>query len=211
MTKIYLVRHGESLANTLGIYQGQTYDTVLSPLGRKQARTLRDYFQDKNIGALLASPLTRTQLTAKQVSLVTGLPIQTDPRLLETNHGQWEGLPKDEIQTRWGNLLIKWQTNPLGVVFPGGESFADLQTRILLWLSGMKETPVNTVIVTHDNFIRVVVAHLLSTPTTEFWRFPLDPAGVTTLLLDDGIITLEKINDNTHLTSCLTNLSLHAL
>lgn len=211
MTKIYLIRHGESIANTLGIYQGQTYDTVLSPLGRKQALTLREYFKDKKIGALFASPLTRTQLTAKEVSLATGLPVQTDPRLLETNHGQWEGLPKEEIQTRWEKLLDHWQTNPLGVVFPGGESFADLQTRILVWLNEIQNTPTDTVIVTHDNFIRVIIAHLLGTPPTEFWCFPLDPAGVTTLILKNGKFTLYKVNENTHLTSCLTNLSLHAL
>ena len=54
MAKIYLIRHGESIANTLSIYQGQTYDTDLSPLGNRQVYALHDYFVGKTVSAIHA-------------------------------------------------------------------------------------------------------------------------------------------------------------
>lgn len=211
MAKIYLIRHGESIANTLGIYQGQTFDTSLSPLGERQVSALNKFFSNISVKTIYTSPLTRTRLTAQQVSLSTGVAVTIDKRLLETNHGEWEGLPKDQIQTKWGDILSAWNTNPVGVSFPGGETFELLQARILNWFKELLKEDGDIAVVTHDNVIRVVVAHLLVLPPNKFWQFPLDPAGVTTITINNGIATLDCLNENTHLSDCLTNLSQHAL
>ncbi|MFZ2199620.1 MAG: histidine phosphatase family protein [Microgenomates group bacterium] len=211
MAKIYLVRHGESLANTLGIYQGQTYDTDLSPLGYRQVLALHDYFLGIKVEAIYASPLTRTQKTAESVGRATNRLVALDPQLLETNHGQWEGLPKTIIQERWGELLARWSTNPTGVSFPGGETYEMLQARVTAWFEKIKHNPKDTVYVTHDNVIRVVAANLLGLREDRFWDFPLDPAGVTIINVQNGVARILKLNENTHLSECLTNLSTHAL
>lgn len=210
MAKIYLIRHGESIANTLGIYQGQTYDTDLSPLGYKQVATLRDYFAGKNITKIYASPLTRTRKTAHQVSLATKTGVVINHELLETNHGEWEGLPKAEIAQKWGNLLARWNHNPQGVAFPGGETYDHLCRRIITWFDRLNKNQ-DTVVVTHDNVIRVLLAHLQHLENENFWSFPLDPAGITILSVKKGVTKIEVINQNRHLQDCLTNLALHAL
>jgi broad specificity phosphatase PhoE len=211
VAKIYLIRHGESIANTLGIYQGQTYDTDLSPLGHRQVLTLRAFFANKQVDAIYSSPLTRTRKTAEQINYVTSAPVTVDHELLETNHGDWEGLPKAEIQNRWGDILNEWNTDPANVIFPGGESFVELQKRVLSRFDKLSTLNQDVVIVTHDNVIRIVVADLMGLSSKQFWQFPLDPAGVTTIIVAAGKVQLTNLNENTHLKACLTNLSLHAL
>lgn len=56
MAKIFFIRHAESIANTQGIYQGQTYDTPLSPLGVRQARLLAQRLARENLSFVIASP-----------------------------------------------------------------------------------------------------------------------------------------------------------
>ncbi|MEI6690294.1 MAG: histidine phosphatase family protein [bacterium] len=211
MVKIYLIRHGESIANTQGIYQGQTYNTDLSLLGYHQIQTLSAVFADKQLGAIFASPLTRTYKTAEQISLTTKIPIQIDVRLLETNHGDWEGKSKSEIESKWASILNSWNHDPGSVSFPNGESFVLLSKRVDEWFQEAIQVKANTVFVTHDNIIRMAVANLINLPSSHFWDFHLHPAGITTISIDQGIATIEKINEDSHLRYFRTNLALHAL
>ena len=100
MTCIYLIRHAESIANSLGILQGQTYDTPLSPLGIRQQKALRNRMVNTKFDKILVSPLLRANQTA--IGL-TG-PVDLCPDILETNHGDWEGKSKNEIQQVSNNL-----------------------------------------------------------------------------------------------------------
>src|SRR3989344_6806492 len=121
MVKIYLVRHGESVANTQSIYQGQTYDTVLSPLGKKQVLALARRVGEIKIAKIVASPLKRTLKTAEAVQKVLNVALFTDKRIIETSHGEWEGKHKDIIVETWPDLYKKWLRFPSSVRFPDGE------------------------------------------------------------------------------------------
>ena len=126
MNKIYLIRHAESVANTLGIYQGQTCDTDLSPLGVKQAKALAIKLKSEEFDKVYCSPLKRTLLTAQAIAGFHDrrIDVITDRNIVETNHGKWEGLRKKEIEFRWPRLYRLWHIDPENVKFPAGERFA---------------------------------------------------------------------------------------
>ena len=131
MRKILLVRHGESVANTEGNYQGITYDTPLSPLGEKQALALAHRLQKIEIDQILASPLTRTRQTAQKVAHIKKMNVELVTDIIETNHGLWESKHKDAIAKRWPEIYKKWQKFPSAVKFPEGDHFLDTQQRVL--------------------------------------------------------------------------------
>ncbi len=211
MAKIYLVRHGESVANTKGIYQGQTYNTPLSVMGKKQAEALAEYFADKDIGKILTSPLIRTKETAQKVASLKHLRVFIAPEIIETNHGQWEGLEKQVILEKWPNIYQLWLTKPSEVKFPEGETFLETRKRIIHWWSRVTKEETDLLVVTHDNVIRIVVAEILGLNLDNIWKFQLNPAAVTVIEAEDGNYHLLALDEKSHLKELLVNLNNHAL
>lgn len=211
MSKIYLVRHGESVANTKGIYQGQTYNTLLSNVGKKQAEALANYFVDKEVEMILASPLRRTKETARKVANLKHLKIFDTPEVIETNHGEWEGLEKKVILNRWPNIYQLWLNKPSEVRFPGGETFLETRKRIICWWNRITKEDTNLLVVTHDNIIRIIVAEILGLDLDNIWKFRLNPAAVTVIEVQNGTCQLLTLDEKSHLKELLVNLNNHAL
>src|SRR3989337_1632197 len=97
IAKIIAVRHAESVANSQGIYQGQTYDTDLSELGKKQAEALAKKAKKVGINRIISSPLRRTYQTAIVVSRACNCPIEISELITETNQCEWEGKDRNKI------------------------------------------------------------------------------------------------------------------
>ena len=91
MTRIILVRHGETTWNVEGRYQGQE-DTPLSERGLKQGHLLAEGLRNIPIDLCIASPLQRSFQTCQFCADLHNLPVAADERLLEINHGSWEGI-----------------------------------------------------------------------------------------------------------------------
>lgn len=212
MTKIYLIRHAESIANTQGIYQGQSYDSELSPLGIKQADALGKRFADTTIDEILTSPLKRAVETARALQRHHRSPvsINMEPLLVETNHGQWEGLPKAEIARRWPDLLQSWQTTPSKVQFPGGEHFRDTATRAISWLMSVIPSEHSVVVVTHINIIQALMTYIHNEPLDELWKFSIEPTAVT-LIESHSPMRVVIHNNTSHLANLVSDLEKQAL
>src|SRR5690625_705134 len=86
MTKIYLVRHGETDWNIKGIIQGQT-NIPLNKTGEIQARECGEYFKNKPVDAIISSPLMRAKKTTQLINQTLNLPIIYDDRLKERYFG----------------------------------------------------------------------------------------------------------------------------
>lgn len=211
MARIYIVRHGESIANTMGIYQGQTYDTALSPLGKKQARALGLKFQKITLERIIASPVKRTRQTAKFPADLKGLRVRTEPAVIETNHGKWEGRSKEEIMKNWPDIYNRWFERPAAVVFPGGEAFVQTKRRILNWWKKAMKYEGNTLLVTHDNIARILIAEILGLDLNSIWKFDLQPTAVTVVEVKDGKARIVCLNDIGHLNKLETDVAMHAL
>ena len=95
MTRLLLVRHGETDWNADGRLQGQT-DRPLSDFGRRQARRLADELATEDFEAIYSSDLARARETAEIVGERVGLPVELEPDLREKDWGTWEGLTAGE-------------------------------------------------------------------------------------------------------------------
>ena len=103
MTKLLIVRHGQSEWNALGRWQGQA-DPPLTDVGKKQALKAT-----KKLGlfdSIVSSPLQRAKNTASIISEITGVgPVTTEVGLMERDAGPWQGLTRIEIEKGWPGFL----------------------------------------------------------------------------------------------------------
>ena len=121
--RIILVRHGETTWNIEGRYQGQE-DTPLSERGLRQGHLLAEGLHHIPIDVCISSPLQRSYQTCKFCADLHKLPVATDERLLEINHGSWEGVLAPEIAKQFPQEFALWHTKPHLVQMPdGGEAW----------------------------------------------------------------------------------------
>src|SRR5439155_20959661 len=86
--QVYLARHGQTAYNLEGRFQGQQ-QIPLDETGRAQAEELASRAASHGFAALWSSPLRRARETADAVARHTGLQAREDPRLMETDAGDW--------------------------------------------------------------------------------------------------------------------------
>lgn len=132
---ILLARHGETDDNVPPLrFQGQR-DTPLNEAGRGQARELagRVAALDPPVASLWSSDLSRARETAEIVGERIGLAPRLDARLREGWRGAWEGYLFDEIAAREPERYAAWRSPnaQIGFHFPGGETLAQQQARVL--------------------------------------------------------------------------------
>ncbi len=153
MTKrILLVRHGESVWNAEGRWQGAA-NPPLSDTGRTQARALAEAVRDEGIDSLVASDLDRARETAQIVADVVGLDAPSiDAGWRERDVGAISGHTRAEIEQKWPGLLERWRRGELESM-PGGEG--DITPRVVAALERVAhEHPgACTLVVTHGGVI----------------------------------------------------------
>ena len=139
------------------------------------------------------------------------VPLETDVRILETNHGRWEGSSKDWITGKYPKSYHLWINNPSNAKFPKGETFYDTVKRVKNFLFNRKWVE-NSLIVTHDNIVRIILTLIERKQIDNIWSYNISPAGVTIISVDDeGKFKIIKINETSHLNGLGSNISIHAL
>jgi len=132
---LILVRHGLTDWNTEGRYQGRL-DIPLNAAGRKQAEALKHRLENTPFESVYSSPLQRAFETAQIIA--RGKPIRRDARLAEIDHGDWQGKTHQEIATQWPHQWRAWKSDPDRFIPPGGESIANVQSRVREFLAEIK-------------------------------------------------------------------------
>jgi len=160
---ILLARHGETDDNVPPYrFQGQR-DTPLNERGRAQARELAERVAalDPPVGSLWCSDLSRARETAEIVGARLGMEPRADARLREGWRGDWEGFLFDEIAAREPERYAAWRAPDaeVGFRFPGGESLAEQQARVLEGLTEIAEAADGgpALVVCHGGSIRTVL------------------------------------------------------
>jgi len=194
MAIFLLVRHGQndSIGKRLA---GRLPGLHLNEAGKAQADRLAKLLKNLPIIAVYASPLERTQETAQPIAQPHHLPVETVPALIELDFGDWQG---QELETLKQNALWNQvQGHPSDHCFPGGETFAEAQSRVvkkLLDLNDQFESKDMVVCVAHGDVIRLAVAYFLGLPLDNFQRLRTTPASVTVLNLQEGKVSFGPIN-----------------
>lgn len=165
-TEVLLIRHGQTVANAAGLWQGHA-DGQLDETGRNQAAKLA-----KSIPALdsiYTSPLSRAADTAHAIADVQSLEVATDPDLKEIGFGEWEGLSPQQIAATYPEEYRSFRS---GVDLPrggNGETFAGVRRRMSAALGSIvAANPGQTVgIVSHGGSTRAYLTEILGIPAEE--------------------------------------------
>ena len=131
-TRLILLRHGETVWNVEGRYQGQG-DSALTATGRAQAEAVAARLLRRRVEALYSSDLGRAVETARAVAAATGLIVNLDSRLRERHLGVFQALLKADIRVRFRDEYRRFKIDPDYVV-PGGESARQCSVRVIACL-----------------------------------------------------------------------------
>ncbi len=127
--KFYFVRHGNSVANSAGVYQGRS-NSKLSELGHEQARRTGAWFRDQGVTRVLSSPLDRAAETARIMSAQAGLcEPEALEELIEIDIGLFSNLPPAEIKERFPDDWERFQRHSWEAV-PRAERITSLRQRV---------------------------------------------------------------------------------
>jgi broad specificity phosphatase PhoE len=129
-----LARHGETVFNVEGRWQGQA-DSPLTERGLAQARQLGKALAQDPIAAVYSSDLGRATNTALEVATLHGLQVQSDARLREIDTGRWTGKGRAEIEAEYPGGLKAWSTAPANTRMPEGETVEEALTRALAFFA----------------------------------------------------------------------------
>jgi broad specificity phosphatase PhoE len=155
---IYLIRHGQTVLNLEGRYQGRI-DSPLTSLGIAQAeavgRRLAEIIaRDGGDWRLETSSQGRACQTSAIIAAATGLgPPKPDDRLIEAGYGELEGLTRPEVDARWPQF--RGLVGTFGRA-PCGESLEALTARAAAWLADHPESETHTIAVSHASTGRVL-------------------------------------------------------
>ena len=202
MSKLILVRHGETNWNVEGRYQGQE-NTDLSPRGLEQGKLVGEALKDMPVDVYISSPLKRSFMTAEFCANHQGKEVIADGRLTEINHGVWEGQLSTDISAEYPDMFHQWHTEPHLVQMPGegGESLEDVRKRVREAFDEYVDTyDGKTVLVAaHDAVNKAIICDVLGLGMEHFWQIKQDNTCVNVLECDKGVWRLVLMNYTGHL------------
>lgn len=192
MTLFLLIRHGENDYIKKGLLAGRLPGVHLNEKGRAQAQTLAEKLASAPIKAIYSSPLERAIETAEPLAKALGLEIIPRAGLIETDNGEWVGQSVKRLRRLkvWRELAH----NPSLFRFPGGESIADCQNRMVQELEVLRRmhlAEAMLVCVGHADPIKQAVGYYIGLPPDNFRRLMISPASVTALQVgEEGSLLL---------------------
>ncbi len=197
MTRLALVRHGETIWNAENRYAGST-DIPLSSRGQQQAEQLASWASSADLAAIWVSPLLRARQTAAPAERATGITARIDSRLREIHFGRGEGLTNAEIQQSFPQAFAAFQSDPVAHHLPGGEDPRDVALRAVDCFKDIETMyPRSCVlVVAHNTLIRVVLCQLLGVPLSKYRSaFPTIANGaLSEIRLRDGQFSFLNFN-----------------
>ena len=185
-TLFLLVRHG--LTPTTGkVLPGRAPGLHLADAGQSQANAAAERIAALNrVDAVYASPLERARETAAPIAKGKGLKVRIDKGLLECDFGEWTGAELKKLMKlpEWGTVIRA----PSTFRFPGGESFNEMQVRIVSAIDRLRAAHQGGVVVcvSHADPIKAAVAHAMGTHIDLFQRIVISPCSVTAIAYSTG-------------------------
>ncbi len=201
MTRLILIRHGQTVWNKIGRYQGQA-NIELSELGQQQAIQLGKWFPYTDAKAVYASSLKRAMDTGRAVADKLGLEVVGCDELREISFGDWEGLTYDEIHAGWPEEHEGLFGRPDLTICPHGEGFARVQARAVAKLQKLlkKHEGETFVIAAHGGVNRTILCYVLGLPLQYMWNIRQDNTAVNVIsFYEGGKRTVDLMNSTSHL------------
>lgn len=180
-TLILLVRHGQT-PTTGKILPGRAAGLHLAEAGVSQAHRVAERIAElPRVDAIYASPLERARETAAPIAKALKQRVKIDKGLLECEFGDWTGAELGKLMKKpeWSTV----QKAPSTFRFPNGESFTEMQTRMVTALDRIRSAhPGGTVVcVSHADPIKAAVAHAMGTHLDLFQRIVIGTCSVSAI------------------------------
>lgn len=201
MTKIILTRHGHVEGIVPERFRGRL-DFALTATGKRQAElTARRIASTWDPTAIYTSPLRRCTATGAAIGDLVGVKPRPDPRLSDIDYGAWQGLTPDDARLRWPEEIELWYRAPHLASIPEGETLQLLLARTAAAINEVVRLHPKDIVVLvgHDSVNRVLLTYALDLPLSHYWRLKQEPCAISELSFDDGLFTVETINDAWHL------------
>lgn len=200
--EITLVRHGESVGNAQGYYQGQ-HDFPLTETGIKQVKALcqRWLIERKKYELVISSPLTRARQTAEILSQTLDIPLEINPLWMERDAGKISGLRPQEADDIYPRPDFMSIYQPIGI---SGESQWQLYLRAGRAVEDlMNHSPGSYLVVSHGGLLNMVLYAILGiTPQANFqgahFHFRNASFGLLTYYPDNHSWVVDRLNDRQH-------------
>ena len=193
-TVVLLVRHGQT-PTTGKVLPGRAAGLHLADAGREQAaRTAQRIAELSKVDAIYASPLERARETAAPIGAARGLKVQIDKGLLECDFGDWTGAELKALMK-----LPEWSTvqrAPSTFRFPNGESFTEMQTRMVSAIDRLRARhPGGTIVcVSHADPIKAAVAHAMGSHIDLFQRIVISTCSISAIAYGMGAPVVLTVN-----------------
>lgn len=197
MSKLALIRHGESEWNALDLWTGWS-NCHLTNNGRRQAKEAGEKLKNINWDYIFESDLIRSHETTDEIIEALDQSPQRiqSPKIKERDYGNFTGLDKNEIENRYGyEIFEKWHRGwdfPL----PHGETLKDVSCRVIPYfeseiLPKLKDNK-NIIVSAHGNSLRALVKHIENIPEDQLHLQLLEIPVGTILIYEvnpEGIVT----------------------
>jgi probable phosphoglycerate mutase len=209
MTRLILIRHGESQANRHHLFAG-SYDAPLEENGMRQARiTAKFIAENYKVEKIYSSDLRRAYSTAKALADELGLDVEKAPKIREIGAGDWEGMKFSDIIEKYPNEYKAWTEHIDAARCPNGESIRELGQRVMAELLRIaEENEGKTVaIATHATPIRTSQTFITYGSFDKMQSIPwVSNASVTVYNYENGKWSIEAVSLDAHLEGCKTAL-----
>jgi broad specificity phosphatase PhoE len=153
-------------------------DEPLDPRGRQSLSRLSSRLPSCQI------VLRSAALCAAQTAEGRALDARTEPLLRDCDFGRWAGRSLAKVQAQAPEVVADWLQNPYAAPH-GGESFADVMTRVSGWMDGLLAGNGSVLAITHPSVIRAAIAHALGAGPETFRH--IDVAPLTRAKLSCGV------------------------
>jgi probable phosphoglycerate mutase len=193
-TLVLLVRHGQT-PTTGKLLPGRAPGLHLAEAGQQQAsRAAERIAALAKVDAIYASPLERARETAAPIAAARGMKVQIDKGLLECDFGDWTGAELKNLMK-----LPEWNTvqrAPSTFRFPNGESFTEMQTRMVSAIDRLraKHSGGTIVLVSHADPIKAAVAHAMGTHIDLFQRIVIGTCSISAVAYGMGAPIVLTVN-----------------
>ena len=169
MNGVLFIRHAET--EMAGTFCGHS-NPPINARGRQQIQTLINALDGEEIECIFTSDLERAAYTASALADAFGIPCIKKPDLREINFGSWEGLTWQRILEQDEAYARRWTEAYPNLPAPGGESFADFQTRVIAEVTEILDSSDRrrVAVITHGGVMRVVLKGMCGLAESEAWE-----------------------------------------
>jgi len=200
MTKLFLVRHGQSQWNLENRFTGWQ-DVDITELGQQEARQAGVSLINETIDVAFTSKLIRAQHTLKIILDEKGkadIPVIIDEALNERAYGRLEGLNKAETAEKYGAEQVHIWRRSFDVAPPGGESLKDTYDRVIPYFENCIKPQLrqqkNVLIVAHGNSLRALIMYLEHLLPEEILKREIATGEPLTYVFDDRMNAVRQYN-----------------